>query len=95
MEQILNIDKAIEIAQKHHVIYDDYYDSIQECIESCREAMQWKDEKHEQEKQQLIENACEWINDNINSYLDWYDWGKCRVSKDELIDDFRKSMKGE
>ena len=45
MEQILNIDKAIEIAQKHHVIYDDYYDSIQECIESCREAMQLKDKQ--------------------------------------------------
>lgn len=49
-----NIDKAIEIAQKHHVIYDDYYDSIQECIESCREAMEWKDEQYNEERKDLL-----------------------------------------
>ena len=47
------------------------------------------------DKQQFIDKACKWIKDNINNYLDWYDWGKCRVSKDELIDDFCKAMKGE
>lgn len=69
MENILNIDKAIEIAQKHHVIYDDYYDSIQECIESCREAMEWKDERHQQEKQQWLDKACEWWTNNWRKYV--------------------------
>ena len=46
------------------------------------------------DKQQLIDKVCEWIKDNINYYLDWYDWGKCMVNKGELIDDLRKAMKG-
>lgn len=45
-------EKAIEIAKKTHVIYDDYYDSIQECIESAMQMHEW-------DKQQFIEKACE------------------------------------
>lgn len=40
-----------------------------------------------------IEKACEWLKDNVNdSYLDWYDWEKCRLNKDELLRDFREAM---
>lgn len=27
-----------------------------------------------------IEKACEWLKDNANEYLDWYDWEQCRVN---------------
>jgi hypothetical protein len=38
-----NNEKAIDIAKKYHRIYDDYYDSMQECIESAREMAEWKE----------------------------------------------------
>lgn len=70
--------------------------SLQKAIfNAALQAMQWKDEQFEQERQQWIDKACEWIKDNINYYLDWYDWGKCMVNKGELIDDICKAMKGE
>lgn len=40
----------------------------------------------------MIEKACEWLKDNVNDYLDWYDWEECRVNKDNLLYDFRKAM---
>lgn len=42
----------------------------------------------------MVENACEWLKDNANYYLDWYDWEQCLVNKDELLYDFRKAMNG-
>ena len=38
-----NEEKSINIAKKYHRIYDDYYDSMQECIESAREMAEWKE----------------------------------------------------
>lgn len=46
--------------------------------------------KYREEK--LIEKACEWLKENANDYLDWYDWERCRVSVDELLHDFKKAM---
>lgn len=44
----------------------------------------------------MAEKACEWLEDNVNdTYLDWYDWEKCRLNKDELLRDFREAMKEE
>ena len=40
-----NKEKAIIIAKKNHQIYDDYYDSMQECIESAIQMAEWKDEQ--------------------------------------------------
>lgn len=102
METIINEEKAREIMNKFYGNLMPHY-THNEVFNRCfraryadiLEAMRWKDEQHAQERQQLIDEACEWIKDNVNSYLDWYDWGRCRVSKDELIDDLRKSMKGE
>lgn len=42
-----------------------------------------------------VEKVCEWLKDNINEYLDWYDWEECCVNKDELLYDFRKAMERE
>lgn len=46
---------------------------------------QWADKS-------VIDKACEWLKDNVNDYLDWYDWERCRVNKDELLYDLRKEM---
>lgn len=40
----------------------------------------------------MIEKVCEWLKDNVNNYLDWYDWGECKLNTDELLYDFRKAM---
>ena len=37
-----DIEKAIEIAEKNHKVYDDYYDSLQECVTSAREMAEYK-----------------------------------------------------
>ena len=58
-------EKIIEIAQRHHRIYDDYYDSMQECIDSAIEAAEWKE-------QQLIEKAAKWIRLHIHMYENEY-----------------------
>lgn len=40
----------------------------------------------------MIEKVCEWLKDNVNNYLDWYDWEECKLNTDELLYDFRKAM---
>ena len=93
METMTNEEKAKHLASRE--MYGGFTLAEQNAAYDAAMAMaEWKDEQFAQERQQLIDKACEWIKDNINSYLDWYDWGKCRVGKDELIDDFRKAMKG-
>lgn len=54
--KIMNKDKAIEIAKKHHRIYDDYYDSMQECIDSAMEMARWKDEQQKELVAGIIRN---------------------------------------
>lgn len=51
---------------------------------------QWKDEQHKQEKQQLIDEACEWIKELMiaSDNYDAYDI-------QENLRDFKKAMKGE
>ena len=59
---------------------------------------EWKDEKFAKEKQALIDKACEWLRNN--SYmLDTWDEDEYYVvfefsSKDEMIEEFHKAMKG-
>lgn len=59
------------------------------------EMAQWKDEQFAKEKQQWIEKACDTIKHLLDGYVirnfnfgDSYDM-------DELIEDFRKAVKGE
>lgn len=61
--EITNEEKAKEIAENQFSWYSEFDDvtSYEECYESALEAMQWKDKQHEQEKQQWIDNACEWL----------------------------------
>lgn len=40
----------------------------------------------------MIENVCKWLKENVNNYLDWYDWEECRVNTEELLYDFHKAM---
>lgn len=46
---------------------------------------EWADET-------MIKKACEWLKDNANDYLDWYDWEECRLDTDTLLYDFKKAM---
>ena len=59
---------------------------------------QAKDEEFKAEKQALIDKACEWLRNNSYMLDDW-DEDKCWVtfeftSKDEMIKEFHKTMKG-
>lgn len=69
--------KAIEIAKKSHVIYDDYYDSMQECIESAMQMHEWT-------KEQVIEKACEFMRHFVieHDYIDIF----------EMEDEFKRQM---
>lgn len=85
-----NIERSIEISRIPAVYETDF--NLDKTIELQRynAAMlmaEWKE-------QQLIDKACEWLKDNANDYLDWYDWERCWVDKDELVYDFKKAMKG-
>lgn len=65
---------GVDIAQEAHI------------FSAILEAMQWKDEQHEQEKQQWIEKACEWLADKRADtfFVDSFTF---------LLGDFKKSMK--
>ena len=65
---------------------------------AAMEMARWKDEQLEAEKQALIDKACEWLRNNSYMLDDW-DEDKCWVtfeftSKDEMIKEFHKTMKG-
>lgn len=80
-----NLEKADEL----YPYYEDMTDLETFQIASRRTGFiagaEWKE-------QQMIDKACEWLKDNANDYLDWYDWEQCRVDKDELVYDFKKAM---
>lgn len=68
MEHISNEQKAKEIAQSVSFFWTNEDDSEKSIIDTVSlrkaifnatlEAMEWKDEQHKQEKQQLIDEAC-------------------------------------
>ena len=58
MENITNEQKAAEIARKNFEIYNKQ-GAYGKCC--ALDAMQWKDEQHEKEKQNLIDEACKWL----------------------------------
>ena len=86
---ITNEQKAKEIAKRFHTEYRALsvcdYDSFDDCFKSALESMEWKDEQAAQEKQQLIDNACEWL----EKYLFYLD------KKDDVINNFKQTIKGE
>lgn len=82
-------EKADEISEQYAT--SRYFPNDEEvaAYNAAIQMAKWKE-------QQMIDKACEWLKDNVNdSYLDWYDWEKCRLNKDELLHDFKKAMKGE
>lgn len=52
-----NEEKARELAEM--LIGGDR--NIEPLVDTLLQAMQWKDEQHTQEKQQLIDVACKWL----------------------------------
>ena len=54
------------------------------------EAMQWKDEQFEAEKQALIDKACEWLKENVSKHLH----GQYAFLKGEMIEEFKQAMEG-
>lgn len=112
METISNEDKAIEIANKEKKYYGNpQYEkrdenwSVHECFKSAIQAMQWKDEQHEKEKQQWIERACRYIKKNVCEHINhnplYKDYkheeviGFQLVVDEQFYIDFKKAMKGE
>ena len=78
-------EKADEISGQYSTSH--YFPNDEElaAYSAAMQMAKWKE-------QQMIEKACEWLEDNANEYLDWYDWEQCRVNKDELLHDFREAM---
>lgn len=83
MKTISNEEKAKEIAEQYEMSYNNTCDLLWLDLGNVAlQAMEWKDERHAQEKQQWIEKACEWLFKNT------------RFTTND-IRDFKKSMKGE
>ena len=66
------------------------------CVLSYKlhEVAQWKDEQHKQEKQQLIDKACEWIQQNVAKYI-YVDNGEKSLDQYFFGVDFEKAMEEE
>ena len=79
-----NEEKAQEICEKNKRFKVEC--SSLECYLSAMEMAEWKDQQFAEQKQQLIEKACEWLYDNIGGNID------SRISLDTFIDDFKKAM---
>ena len=99
MEHLSNDEKADIIAGKYgsnHICENCWqpYDSTGDCYRSAMEAMAWKDEQFAQEKQQLIDEAAEWIDNNVNRYIFENEYGETYI-KYTFTEDFIKAMKGE
>lgn len=64
MEKLNNVQKAIEIAKSHEVIYDRFLGetSNDECFLSALEMAEWKDKEFAKERHELIQKA----NDAVN-----------------------------
>ena len=62
------------------------------CSETCywydhmKHVAEWKDEQFVQQKQVLIDKACEWLIDNLNDFID------TEETVDLIIDYFKKAM---
>ena len=56
MKHVSNEQKADEICKRH--IFDSNH------FDCCMEMADWKDEKHNQEKPQRIDEACKWLAKN-------------------------------
>lgn len=66
-----------------------------DCYDAALKMAEWKDEQHEQEKQQLIEKAVKWINDNYFEYLQpisYYEELKDSIDINAFVNDFKKAM---
>lgn len=83
-----NEDKAKEIAEKLGVDVlrnesgKTYYK--EDVVQSALEAMEWKDEQHAQEKQQWIEKALKFLDDNFEYYSG--------LKIECLLEDFKKGL---
>ena len=59
MEHVSNEQKAKEIAEK--IVGNDHYSYFDDFKLCALQAMELKDEQFEKERQQLIDEACEWL----------------------------------
>lgn len=86
-----NEEKYRDIAENNCRYYGGEYDSFKECFISAKEAADWKE-------QQMIEKAVEWLEhsfcdavaDNLH-IVATYDF----ESVEQMIKDFKKTMKGD
>lgn len=83
MKHISNEEKANEIARDMLPYNNAEYHA---CYNSAMKAMQWKDEQHAKEKQQLIDKAMKVICDGCAQKAEckFNNWKTCST-KDELI----------
>ena len=100
-----NEEEAREIANNSstkivgaEVSDETYITTESDCYTAAITMAKWKDEQFKAEKEALINKACEWLRNNSYMLDDW-DEDKCWVtfeftSKDEMIKDFHKTMKG-
>ena len=76
-----NREKANEIGKKrarqhHHNTFEgdlknnEFVFSDEECMKSALEMAEWKDKQFAEMKKQLIEKACEWLEDNYPYYFE-------------------------
>jgi hypothetical protein len=77
---ISNEQKAREIAERYQTPCHGHGDCEFESYQSAFEAMQWKDEQREKEKQQWIDKAWNWLTEQKG---------------ERTKEDFIKAMKGE
>lgn len=92
MEKITNEQKAREICgcgNCHHnfkgsecLKYTGILCCLKPCFKATLEAMEWKDEQHKQEKQQLIDKACEWLKGNTDMWIGFIDGFKKALKDD-------------
>lgn len=91
-----NEEKIEELAEKSPINWISKEDKCtyrQGFVCGATKIAKWKDEQHEQEKQQWIDNACEWWTNNWRKYV--------MTDKDGIValnfwkGDFKQAMKGE
>lgn len=81
MKHVSNEQKANEIAE--NIVGNDHYSYFDDFKLCALQAMEWKDEQHKQERQQLIYNAAEWFRNRFPNM------------SNEAIEKFKEDMKGE
>lgn len=62
------------------------YNSTDDCFSSAIQMAEWKDEQFAEQKQALINKACEWLNDLMFAF------GYDAIDRDENLRDFKKAM---